>query len=130
MVNNIALNALKEFDLGKLFRVKRAGKDKDPMFWSFGKIHGLENIAFADPEEVKATNGNPVKIQKIVDRFEGYNFPVDSYEHLVQELQKSLTTYKATLDKHELNPSDRKKLLALPFYLAKRRQNPEPRRGQ
>lgn len=32
------------------------------MFWSFGKIHGLENIAFADPEEVKATNGNPVSI--------------------------------------------------------------------
>jgi hypothetical protein len=32
------------------------------MFWTFGKIHGLENIAFADPAEVKATNGNPVKI--------------------------------------------------------------------
>jgi hypothetical protein len=29
-----------------------------------------------------------------------------------------------------LNPSDRKKLLALPFYLAKRQQLPEPRRGQ
>lgn len=49
MVDNIILNTMKEYDLGKLFRVKRAGKDKDPMFWSFGKIHGLENIAFADP---------------------------------------------------------------------------------
>lgn len=49
MMNNIAFNAMKEFDVAKLFRVKRAGKDKDPMFWSFGKIHGLENIAFADP---------------------------------------------------------------------------------
>jgi hypothetical protein len=29
-----------------------------------------------------------------------------------------------------LLPSDRKKLLALPFYLAKRTQNPDPRRGQ
>jgi hypothetical protein len=29
-----------------------------------------------------------------------------------------------------LNPSDRKKLLALPFYMAKRHQLPEPRRGQ
>lgn len=29
-----------------------------------------------------------------------------------------------------LNPSDRKKLLALPFYLSKRVQLPEPRKGQ
>jgi hypothetical protein len=53
MVDNMALNALKEFDLSKMFKIKRAGKDKDPMFWSFGKVHGLENIAFADPNEVK-----------------------------------------------------------------------------
>jgi len=45
-----------------MFRIKRAGKDRDPLFWSFGKIHGLENIAFANEEELKATNGNPVKI--------------------------------------------------------------------
>ncbi len=63
MMDNLALHALKEFDLGRMFRVKRAGKDRDPMFWSFGKIHGLENLAFADPAEVEATNGNPVKIQ-------------------------------------------------------------------
>ena len=49
MMDNLALHALKEFDLGKMFQVKRAGKDRDPMFWTFGKIHGLENIAFADP---------------------------------------------------------------------------------
>ena len=29
-----------------------------------------------------------------------------------------------------MNPSDRKKILSLPFYLAKRRQLPEPRYGQ
>jgi hypothetical protein len=29
-----------------------------------------------------------------------------------------------------LNVSDRKKLLALPFYLSKRSENPEPKRGQ
>lgn len=43
--------------------MRRAGKDQDPFFWSFGKIHGLENIAFADPEEIRDTKGNPVKIQ-------------------------------------------------------------------
>jgi len=76
---------LKEFDLGKLFKVKRGGKDRDPVFWSFGKIHGLENIAFADPAEVRNTNGNPVKLQQIVDKIEGPT-NIDSYEHLVQEL--------------------------------------------
>jgi hypothetical protein len=29
-----------------------------------------------------------------------------------------------------MNPSDKKKILALPFYLAKRSQLPDPRRGQ
>ncbi len=71
MIDNIALNALKQYDLANMFRVKRRGKDKDPFFWSFGKVHGLENIAFADPQEVKDTQGNPVKIQRIVDRMEG-----------------------------------------------------------
>ena len=86
MVDNLALSALKEFDFGKMFQVKRAGKDRDPMFWSFGKIHGLENLAFADPQEVKATNGNPVKIQKIVDKYNSKPTELDSFEHLVGEL--------------------------------------------
>ena len=86
MIDNLALAALKEFDLGKMFRVKRGGKDTDDVFWSFGKIHGFENIAFADPEQVKATNGNPVKIQQIVDKIEGPNKSIHSYEHLIQEL--------------------------------------------
>ena len=83
MMDNIALHALKEFDLAKMFRVKRAGKDKHPVFWSFGKIHGLENLAFADPQEIKETNGNPVKIQRIVDRYDGAPTNPDSYEHLL-----------------------------------------------
>ena len=63
------------------------------MFWSFGKIHGLENIAFADPAEIKATNGNPVKIQRIVDRVEGSPLTINSYEHLILELQGALKEY-------------------------------------
>lgn len=62
---------MKEFRLTDLFRVKRAGKDKDDFFWSFGKIHGLENIAFVDLEELYETKGNPVKIQMLVNRYEG-----------------------------------------------------------
>lgn len=49
MTKNLMIHALKEVDSSKLFRVARRGKDRDPFFWSFGKIHGLENIAFVDP---------------------------------------------------------------------------------
>ena len=71
MIDKLAASTFSEPRNQDLFRVKRRGKDKDDMFWCFGKIHGLENIAFADPEEIKATNGNPVKIQKIVNRVNG-----------------------------------------------------------
>ena len=54
-----------------MFQVRRRGKDEDDLFWSFGKIHGLENIAFVDPNRLKETNGNPVKIQKLVNEIEG-----------------------------------------------------------
>ena len=47
----------------------------------------------------------------------------------------SLEAYKESVDKDfgkgkEFFPSDRKKLLALPFYLAKRKELPEPKKGQ
>lgn len=42
----------------------------------------------------------------------------------------ALGDYKEHINKMGLNSSDRKKLLALPFYLAKRNQAPEPRKGQ
>lgn len=67
LVDKAMTVALEDVDISKLFRVKQNGKDRDPLFWSFGKIHGLENIAFADPKEIEATNGNPAKIQQIVD---------------------------------------------------------------
>jgi multidrug efflux pump subunit AcrB len=129
MMDNLALHALKEFDVGKMFRVKRAGKDRDPLFWSFGKIHGLENLAFADEAEVKATNGNPVKLQQIVDRADPSKLHVHSFEHLVQELEGALKEYRDKVETMGMNPSDRKKVLSLPFFLSKRTQHPDPRAG-
>lgn len=85
MIDKIALTAMTSTDITKLFRVKRRGKDRDDLFWAFGKIHGLENIAFADPEQVKATNGNPVKLQKLVNEVNGPNIQIHSYEHLLDE---------------------------------------------
>ncbi len=119
MIDNIALHARKEFDLGKMFQVKRAGKDTDDLFWSFGKVHGLENIAFADTEEVRATKGNPVKIQKIVNNVNGYP-AVESFEHLVSEVQGALRDFHSKIEGMGMNPSDKKKILSLPFYLSKR----------
>jgi hypothetical protein len=120
MINVLALKGFQEFDVRKMFRVRRMGKDRDPMFWSFGKIHGLENIAFADEAEIKATNGNPARIQDIVNKCDGSDVRINSFEHLVEELQKSLNEYKEKVESIGMNPSDKKKVLALPFYLAKR----------
>lgn len=44
--------------------------------------------------------------------------------------EKNLEAYKRAIDKMGFNPSDRKKLLALPFYMAKRAELPEPKIGQ
>jgi hypothetical protein len=120
MVDQLALTAMKEFDFSKLFRVKRVGKDREPMFWCFGKIHGLENLAFASEDEIYATNGNPVKIQQIVNKYDGAQLKVDSFEHLIEIMQESLKSYKQAIDAIDMNSGDKKKLLALPFYLAKR----------
>ena len=46
------LQALQDHDISKIFKIKRRGKDADDLFWSFGKVHGLENIAFATNEEL------------------------------------------------------------------------------
>lgn len=116
--------------MGKVFQVKRAGADLDPLFWSFGKIHGLENIAFCDPKEISATGGNPVKLQGLINAVNGPSKLFGSYEELVAETKSSLDAYKEHVNTMGLGTSDRKKLLALPFYLAKRQEAPEPKRGQ
>ena len=35
-------------EFSRKFQIKRRGKDKDDLFWMFGKVHGLENVALAD----------------------------------------------------------------------------------
>jgi hypothetical protein len=49
------------------WKIKRAGKDKDDIFWSLGKIHGLENIAFLTEDQMLSTGGDPFKLQHAVD---------------------------------------------------------------
>lgn len=111
------------------FRVKRVGVDADPIFWTYGKIHGLENIAFVDPKKLAECEGNPVAIQRLINEVEDvarYN----SHEEMLAKLEQAMIEYKERIGKMNLASSDSKKLLALPFYLAKRAQLPEPKRGQ
>ena len=61
-MDNFRAQLGKNVDLSKMYRVKRLGKDLDDLFWSYGKIHGPENLAFVDSEKLKTTNGNPVKL--------------------------------------------------------------------
>lgn len=48
------------------------------------------------------------------------NIQIDSFEQLVDEFKVAMDDYKQKVNSLGLNESDRKKILALPFYLAKR----------
>mmetsp|Transcript_32231 Transcript_32231/g.49312 ORF Transcript_32231/g.49312 Transcript_32231/m.49312 type:complete len:130 (+) Transcript_32231:762-1151(+) len=61
--------------------------------------------------------------------------PHTSFDDMVYALERGLKSYKESVDTElggnkEFHPSDYKKLLALPYYLAKRRELPEPKKGQ
>lgn len=45
-------------------------------------------------------------------------------------MKVNLDKYKKAVDQQKLLPTDRKKMLALPFYMSKRREIPEPKKGQ
>jgi hypothetical protein len=63
MLDRIAEGRSVDAEYSKNFQIKRRGKDKDDLFWSFGKIHGLENLAFVEAEDLAAAGGDPWKIQ-------------------------------------------------------------------
>ena len=63
LLNQMVKRISEKEDLSKIFRIKRQGKDTDDIFWNFGKVHGLENIAYCSAEDIAATGGNPMKLQ-------------------------------------------------------------------
>ena len=131
LVKHMMAQIEKKTNISDKFRIRRQGKDRNDIYFSFGKIHGLENIAHVDKEKLLATNGNPVEIQKLVNEVKPEDVPgFSSYEEMLQDRQKQLSDYKDAIDNMSLMPSDRKKLLALPFAAAKRTEDPEPRVGQ
>jgi hypothetical protein len=110
-------------------RVKRSEKDTDDLFWWFGKIHGLENIAFLSDDDIKRSKGNPIVLQDMVNKVKPSKPPANSFDGLVSETMKHLTEYKEQVNKFTLNRSDRAKLLLLPFQTRKRVQGPAPKKG-
>ena len=48
--------------------IKKIGKDRDPLYYNFGKIHGLENTALLSREELNALIGNPIALQHAIFR--------------------------------------------------------------
>ena len=131
LVNQLMKRISEQTDLTEVFRIKRLGKDSNDFFWKFGKIHGLENIAFCDPAELAKCGNNPYAIQQLINKVTPEDIPgVGSNQELRDSITEALGDYKAKIDSLNLYPSDRKKLLALPFYLAKRSETPTPKRGQ
>ncbi len=52
-------------------RIRRMGKDLDDIYWSIGKIYGLENIAYVDDKELLSHVGDPIKLQMLVNKVNG-----------------------------------------------------------
>jgi hypothetical protein len=112
------------------WRVKRLGPDTNDHYWFYGKIHGLENIAYLSPEQVAACEGSPVKLQMAINELVIPKGQAQTYEQRVSGLKDSLQNYKDEVAKRNITATDRKKLLSMPFYMMKRSEKPEPKKGQ
>ena len=77
-----------------------------------------------------------MKLQALVDKVNDSPKPLppQSHDQVVNEMYEQMDVWKQYLQKEnekmEYAASDMKKLLALPFYLAKRTELPEPKYGQ
>jgi len=136
MLNRIAEGRSVDPDFMRRYKIKRMGKDKDDIFWQLGKIHGLENLALVPDEDLESAAGNPMILQQLCDKANDeakVHNPV-SFDKAVENIRDDMEQYKAIVDGmfpgKVYEPSDRKKLLALPFLLSKRTELPTPKFGQ
>ena len=111
-------------------RVKRIGKDRDDIYYLLGKIHGLENIAFLTDEELAEIDGNPIKLQEAINNVKVPETKATSFDALLSKAMKESVEYKKQVEKMDLYPSDKAKMLSLPFFMARRQQGVTPIKGQ
>lgn len=80
--------------------------------------------------------GNPIATQQIVDRINDSEKPLPPTGHdsTVDQLNETLAELKEYVSKidsnQQINTSDKKKMLTMPFFLSKRAELPEPKFGQ
>lgn len=123
--------AQEKTDIYQKYRLKRTGRnDENDIIFFYGKIHGIENIIFLDKETLDAVRGNPAKLQLAINNVQVPSTKAHSYEELMKKHNENLKKWKEYVEKLPIYGSDKKKMLALPFYAAKRTQNPDPKPGQ
>lgn len=87
LLNRIADGRKVDSNYASRLKVKRRGKDKDDIFWQLGKIHGLENIAMVPDEELAKCGGDPLLLQRAVDKYSNGVAPVPAanFDELVEK---------------------------------------------
>lgn len=88
MLNRIRDGRPVDEQFASKFRIARKGKDRDDIFWAIGKIHGLENIALLDEDELKKAAGDPWTLQVLVNEANDRPKPLppQNFDKLVEEL--------------------------------------------
>lgn len=101
LLNRMADGLPVDPEFASKFQIKRRGRDKDDMFWTFGKVHGLENIAYLTEEQILATGGNPAALQQLVDQVNDSKKPLppSSHDKVISELHEIMQSYKDVIQK-------------------------------
>lgn len=96
LLNRIADGKPVDPEFASKFKIKRRGRDKDDIFWQYGKVHGLENLAFASEEELASCRGDPLSIQRLVDSINDRPKPLppQTFDKAVEQLHGDLDAYK------------------------------------
>jgi hypothetical protein len=107
LLDHMVKRISEQIDLTKVFQIKRLGRDESDIFWQFGKIHGLENIAFVDLAELSKVNGNPYTLQKLINKVTPQDQPgLSSYLEAQIKAEEALAEYKKAVEKLGAYPSD------------------------
>ena len=87
---------IEESGLLDRYQIKRFGKDANDLFWKFGKIHGLEYISHCTEDELRATEGDPIKLQRLINKVQdekrGDN-GIGSFDTLLSKFQEKSEQY-------------------------------------
>ena len=88
---------------------------------------------YLSQEQIQACNG-PWELQVLLNEVNDLPKPLpsQSFDKLVERVHQSMQSYKGAIDSYpkDFQPSDKKKMLALPFLMQKTTELPEPKKGQ